>query len=110
MQFREFVVQEGDLLKSIVFGIKQGVKKFNEKPVPPPQKKVSEKKAILNQLMSATNDKELSTVVEKMIQSGLRLTATGELKKPQKDWLEHVHAQKRNNVPQGRRRRFAATA
>jgi hypothetical protein len=112
MQFREFVVQEGDLLKSIVFGVRQGIKKFNEKPTPPPEKKVSEKKQILNQLMSATNDKDLSAVVEKMIQNNLRLTANGELKKPNKNWLmeRHVHAQKRNHLQKGRGRRPAVTA
>jgi hypothetical protein len=102
------MIQEGDLLKSIVFGIKQGIKKFNEKP---PEKKVSEKKQLLNQLMSATNDKDLSAVVEKMIQSNLRLAADGTLKKHNKNWLmeRHVQSQKRHGVPQSRTRRFAAT-
>lgn len=106
MQFRDYMIQEAGLLKSILFGIKSGVQKFKEKP---PEKKVSEKKQILNQLMAAKDDKELSSVVEKMIQSGLRLTADGELKKPNKNWLlENVHAQKRHRVSKNRARRFTA--
>ena len=83
MRFKEFMIQEGDLLDAVKSGLKAGIETF--KKTREDQIKKQESKAIAAKLLGAKG-KELESLIKQMVDNTFKIKNE---EKPQKttDWL-----------------------
>jgi hypothetical protein len=80
MEFKDFVLEEGDLLDAIKLGVKSGIKAFKDK------RKQQANKTVADKLLGAEG-KELEVLIRQIVDDGFSIQNS---LKPQKisDWLK----------------------
>jgi recombination DNA repair RAD52 pathway protein len=110
MKFKEYMFEEGDMFDALKHSVKTGVKAFRKKREE--QSKRSEEKALTNQILTAEGD-DLRRLIKQIVDKGLTVK-NGEVIKPcrikhmNKEVLEHVYAQRRNQAAESSKRRLAS--
>jgi hypothetical protein len=107
MRFREFMLEEGDMLDAIKHGVSTGVKAYKKKRSQ--QKKRTKQQTLTDKIMAAEGD-DLKNLISQIVDNGYTVR-NGKVQEPDrvkhmsKEVLEHVFSQRRHEAkkdPQGR--------
>ena len=110
MRFKEYMLEEGEMFDAIKHSVKTGVKAFRKKREQ--QKNKSVEKALTDQIMTAEGE-DLRRLIKQIVDKGLTVK-NGKVQQPcrikhmNKEVLEHVHAQRRNQVAENSKGRLAS--
>lgn len=112
MRFKEYMLEEGEMFDALKHGVSSGIKAFKKKRVE--QKKASEEKALNDKIMTAEGE-DLRRLIKQIVDKGLtvqngRVQQPCRVKHMNKEVLENVHSQRRNQASQDAQRRLASIA